>query len=175
MRTSQQLEGIETNGPLHRAPSVPPSAKGSATWSARLKRVGLLALVSIVTLNFWTGSPLVALWLGSRVQGSGRLSMLVVAVVVLTIGALSLTLIRVLNSLSQAYERLMGRPSRRREASWLRGRDVERLEFQRERGAPAARLSALDVILVVSAVVPFIAFEVWFFFFASDPIPKWAF
>jgi len=143
--------------------------------SGRLKRVGVLALISIVTLNFWTGSPLIALWLGSRVQGSGDLTMLVVAVVVLTIAALSLALIRVLNSLSAAYDRLTGRPKRRRETSWLRSRDVERLDFQKQRGAPAARLSPVDIILVVSVVVPVVLFEFWFFFYASDPIPKWAF
>lgn len=140
-----------------------------------LQRVGLLALITIVTLNFWTGSPLVALWLGSRVQGSGRLTMLVVAVVVLTVGALSLGLIRVLNSLTDAYDRLTGRARGRRETSWLRSRDVERLDFQRQRDAPATRPSAVDIILVLSVVVPFVLFEVWFLLWASDPIPKWAF
>jgi hypothetical protein len=42
-------------------------------------------------------------------------------------------------------------------------------------GASLARLSPVDVILVVSVVVPFVLFEIWFFFYASDPIPKWAF
>jgi hypothetical protein len=165
---------MEVGRPVDRAPSVSSSLKGSG-WLARLERVGVLSLISILTLNFWTGSPLFALWLGSRVQGSGRLTMLVVAVILVTIGVLSLVLIRALNSLTQAYDRLTGRPSRRREASWLRSRDVERLDLQKERGAPEARPSAVDIILVVSVVVPFVAFEIWFFFYASDPIPKWAF
>ena len=140
-----------------------------------MERAGLLALISILTLNFWTGSPLFALWLGSRVQGSGRLSMLVVAVILVTIGALSLVLIRMLNSLTHAYNRLTGRPVRRRETSWLRSRDIERLDLQRERGAPEVRLTAVDFILVASVVVPIVGFEIWFFVYASDPIPKWAF
>ena len=120
----------------------------------RLKRVGLLALITIVTLNFWTGSPLLALRLGSWVQGSGGLTMLVVTVVVLTVGMISLVLIKVLNSLTVAYDELTGRPIRRRETAWLRSRDVERLDFQRQRGAPAARVSAVDIVLVLSVVVP---------------------
>jgi hypothetical protein len=165
---------VETGRPVGRRTSVanlPPIL----SWPIRLKRIGVLALITIVTFNLWTGSPLVALWLGSRVQGSGRLTMLVVAVVVVAVGVLSLALVRVLNSLTHAYDRLTGRPRRRRETAWLRSRDVERLDLQKERGASAARLSPVDVILVLSVVVPFVAFEIWFFFYASDPIPKWAF
>jgi hypothetical protein len=101
--------------------------------------------------------------------------MMVVAVVVLAVGAVSLVLIRALNSLTEAYDKLTGRPRRRRETAWLRSRDIERLDLQRERGNPSARLSAVDFILVISVVVPVVLFEFWFFLYASDPIPKWAF
>jgi hypothetical protein len=101
--------------------------------------------------------------------------MLVVAVVVISFGFVSLALVRILNSLTYRYDHLTGRPRRRRETAWLRSRDIERLDFQRQRGGSAARLSAVDYILVVSAVVPVVAFELWFFLYATDPIPKWAF
>ena len=35
----------------------------------RAKRFGLAALMAFLALNIWTGSPLLALWIGSRVQG----------------------------------------------------------------------------------------------------------
>ena len=35
----------------------------------RAKRYGLAALIAFVALNVWTGSPLLALWIGSQVQG----------------------------------------------------------------------------------------------------------
>jgi hypothetical protein len=142
---------------------------------ARLQRAGILALITIVTLNFWTGSPLVALWVGSRVQGSGRLTMLVVAVVVVVFAVISFLLLGLLNTLSETYDRMVGRPKRRKETAWLRSRDIERLDYQRERGAQTARLTVVDVILVLSVVVPIVVFEIWFFVYASDPIPKWAF
>jgi hypothetical protein len=34
-----------------------------------LKRYGLAALTAFIALNIWTGSPLLALWIGSQVQG----------------------------------------------------------------------------------------------------------
>ena len=38
----------------------------------RLKRLGLVALMAFLALNVWTGSPLLSLWIGSRIQGSAR-------------------------------------------------------------------------------------------------------
>ena len=38
----------------------------------RLKRFLLAALMAVLVLNIWTGGPLLALWLGSRVQGRAR-------------------------------------------------------------------------------------------------------
>ena len=35
----------------------------------RAKRFGLAALMAFLALNIWTGSPLLALWIGSQVQG----------------------------------------------------------------------------------------------------------
>ena len=39
--------------------------------SDRAKRFLLAALMALLVLNLWTGGPLLALWLGSRVQGDG--------------------------------------------------------------------------------------------------------
>jgi hypothetical protein len=37
----------------------------------RLRSLALVAAMAVVTLNLWTGAPLLALWIGSRVQGGG--------------------------------------------------------------------------------------------------------
>src|SRR2546427_13051068 len=43
---------------------------------ARLRRAGLVAAMSVVGMNIWTGNPLLALWVGSRAVGStGTLTM----------------------------------------------------------------------------------------------------
>ena len=50
----------------------------------RAKRLLLLALMSLAAVNLFTGAPLFAIWVGSRVQGdSGGLTMTAVLVVVL--------------------------------------------------------------------------------------------
>lgn len=133
----------------------------------RLKRVGLVCLMSLTTLNVWTGSPLLALWVGSRVQGAGPPSMAAVGVVAVVLGALSLALVRLLAVLDGAYERLTGRGSRvRQHVPWLRSMRGERSHEQRH----ARDLSPLEVVLVVSVVVAVVAFEIWFFFFSGSPI-----
>src|SRR5205085_1733959 len=49
---------------------------------ARLRRAGMVAVMSVVGLNIWTGNPLLALWVGSRVVGAqGTISMGAVALV----------------------------------------------------------------------------------------------
>src|ERR687892_990115 len=40
-----------------------------ATIAAVAKRFGLAALMAFLALNVWIGSPLLALWIGSRIQG----------------------------------------------------------------------------------------------------------
>jgi hypothetical protein len=144
------------------------SAEGSApTPVARVKRVVLVCLMAITTINVWTGGPMLALWVGSRVQGSGSPSMGAFAVVGLTLGAVSLALVRLLSRLEAVYDRITGRERGvRRHVPWLRSMRGERsYEDKRERG-----LSPLDVILVVSVVAVVVAFEIWFFFFSGSPI-----
>jgi hypothetical protein len=53
----------------------------------RLQRVGILAAMGVVTLNIWTGAPLLGLWVGSRVAPDSGISMLAVFVIAVVIGA----------------------------------------------------------------------------------------
>src|SRR3954462_2247697 len=89
---------------------------------ARLKRAGLLAAMSATALNVWTGSPLAALWVGSRVQGSSQQpTMAPVAVVAVSLGAFSFVLLKLLRGLGGIYDRMTGRrPTIREHVPWLR-------------------------------------------------------
>ena len=53
----------------------------------RLQRVGIVAAMGVVTLNIWTGAPLLGLWVGSRVAPDSGISMLAVFVIAVVIGA----------------------------------------------------------------------------------------
>ena len=118
----------------------------------------------------WTGSPLAALWIGSRVQGSGPPQMGAVAVVVAVMGAITFALIRLLRRLGNAYDKLIGMPAPRRQHSpWLRSLRGEREEIH---DPDRHALSALEIVLVAMVIVAVVAFEVWFFFFSTSPIDQ---
>jgi hypothetical protein len=133
----------------------------------RLKRVGLLSAMALATLNAWTGSPLMAVWVGSRVQGSGPPQMGPIFVVAVTMGVISFALVKLLRVLGNAYDRLTGRtPSIRAHTPWLRSmRDGRPHET-----AGDTTMSALDIVLVCSVLMAVVAFEIWFFFFSPSPI-----
>ena len=109
-------------------------------FSWRVKRVGLVCAMMLASGNAWIGSPLAALWVGSRVQGSGPPAMSAIGVVAVVMGALSFTIIRLLNMLSVAYDRLLGLPARRRRQSpWMRSLRGEREDFSRPRARSPVR------------------------------------
>jgi hypothetical protein len=135
----------------------------------RLERVALVGLMVLATLNIWTGGPLLALWIGSRVQNEGPPSMLAVGVAAVSLGVITYVLVRLLARLDAFYGHLTGRPSSvRRHVPWLRSMRGERPHVQRH----ARDLSALERVLVVSVVVVVALFEVWFFFYSPSPIDQ---
>ena len=123
--------------------------------------------MGLAAMNVWTGSPLFALWVGSRVQGDGPPSMAAVAVVAIVLAVVSLLLVRLLGWLGARYEELSGQVSTvRTHAPWLRSMRGEREAYPGER----PRLTTLERILVGTVIVAVGAFEVWFFFFSGSPI-----
>jgi hypothetical protein len=140
----------------------------SSSWD-RMKRVGLTCLMAVTSVNIWTGSPLLAVWVGSRVQGSGPPSMAAVGVVAVTLAALSLALVKLLSGLDAIYDRLTGQGSTvRRHVPWLRSMRGERPHEDR----PERSFSPLEVILIACVVVAVLLFEIWFFFFSGSPIDQ---
>ncbi len=133
----------------------------------RLEKVGLIAAMAIVALNIWTGAPLLGVWVGSRVAPSSGISMLAVAVVALTIGAVAFALVRVLAVLQATHDRLTGhQPAVRRHTPWLRAMSGDR---PHETGGVQAPLSAAEYVMVIVVVLGVAAFEVWFFFYSGSP------
>jgi hypothetical protein len=129
------------------------------------KRLLLVALMGLAAVNLFTGAPLFAIWVGSRVQGgSGALSMTAVFVVVLVMALVCWALIWALSAMGSKHDELAGRPAGRRQSPWMRA-------FNSPSGrAEGASLRALDKILVGAVVLAALAFEAWFFFFAGSSI-----
>jgi len=135
--------------------------------TGRLKQAATLATMSVTALNVYTGSPLLGLWVGSRVQGDGPASMPAIFVMLAVFLGTSLILVRILAALGRMYDRLSGRPAQTRQHTpWLRSMRGER---PREVGA-GYQLAALDYLMIGSVIVLAAAFEIWFFFYSGSPI-----
>lgn len=130
------------------------------------KRIALAAAAAFVTVNIWTGAPLVALWVGSQTAGPTGLSMTAVGVVVVVLLALVLALTALLGRINARYDRLTGRTHDRRVSPWMRSMRSEREAYARERQGT----SAIERVVVYSVSVAVLVFNVWFFFFAGSPV-----
>jgi hypothetical protein len=152
--------------------ALPPSPSDGERAAAqtrvpRLKRALMAAAAALISINLWTGAPLLALWIGSQVVGSTVLSMTAVVVVVVVLAILMFALALALTWLNGAYDRLTGRTSRESRMTWLRGVGVEPGE-PLEVGITS---NALERIVMASVYVAVITLLVWFFAFAGSPLP----
>jgi hypothetical protein len=134
----------------------------------RLKRFGLAALMAFLALNVWTGSPLLALWIGSRIQGEEtQPSMGAFVAVVVCLALFSFLLYQALKRVSWAYQEATGTvPTVRTHAPWLRSMRGERPDYP----GSTARIGGAERIVVAVVIVAAAAFETWFFFFSGSPI-----
>ena len=136
--------------------------------SGRLKPILLAAAMAFLALNVWTGSPLLAVWLGSKVQGEeSQPSMGAYAVVILALIAFSWGLYQLLKLVMGAYQDATGTtPTVRSHAPWLRSMRGERPDYR----GNTSRISGAEKIVVVTVLIAATAFEIWFFFFSGSSI-----
>ena len=132
-----------------------------------LKKVGLLKASALCSINLWTGAPLLAVWIGSKVQGSlNNLSMIAVFSVIVVLAGTVFGLALLLTWLNVQYDVLSGRPVVARQTSpWLRSMRDERDDAtQRKYG-----IGGIERVVIICAVAGILAFEAWFFFIAGSP------
>ena len=113
--------------------------------------------MAFLALNVWTGSPLLALWIGSRIQGEeSQPSMGAFVAVIVCLVAFSWGLYQLLKLTTHAYQQATGtQPTVRTHAPWLRSMRGERPEYNRA----AARISGAEKIVVASVILAAIVFE----------------
>jgi hypothetical protein len=131
----------------------------------RLKRALLAGATAFITVNVWTGCPLFALWVGSRVSNSHILSMAAVGVVVVVLAALELVMLLALAWLNNIYDELTGRPPAERRATWLRSMRAEPEGHVSQR----VGITTIERIIMVNVWLAVIALAVWWAFFAGPP------
>ena len=122
--------------------------------------------MGVVTLNIWTGAPLLGLWVGSLVAPDSGISMGAVFVVIVVIAVAVWVLMLILGRLQLAHAEAGGRPVARRQTTWLRPMSGERTHGK---GAEAPHLTSADYVVVGVVILAIAAFEVWFFFYAGSP------
>jgi hypothetical protein len=135
-----------------------------------LKKMGLVTASALCSINLWTGAPLFAVWVGSKVQGSfNSLSMTAVFAVIAILAVTVFALGYLLTWLNTKYDELTGRPAVARQTSpWLRSMRDERDDaVQRKYG-----IGGIERVVVICAIAGVLAFEVWFFFFAGSSLPN---
>jgi len=134
------------------------------------KKVGLVAGSALCAINIYTGAPLLAVWVGSKLQHSlTGLSMTAVFSVIVVLAAVVFLLAFALNWFNAKYDELTGRPSAARHTSpWLRSMRDEREEDVRRKFG----ISPIERVVVISVIACVLAFEIWFFFFAGSSLPN---
>jgi hypothetical protein len=119
------------------------------------------ALIALVSGFLFPGVPLLALWVGSRVQTEVGLSMAAVAITLGMLIVTSLPLYKALTHLNAAYDEAVRRTRPRRQLPWQ-----EPLSGKRRAIASQQPLSAIECIVVATVVAAVLAFALWFFFLA---------
>jgi hypothetical protein len=135
--------------------------------SSPIERFAILTATAFISINVWTGAPLLAVWVGSRVQGNQDLSMTGVFAVVVVLGIIEAILGKLLAMLSFRYDEITGRdPTEHRTSPWLRSMSGEREQDYRAK----AGVSGVEKVLAISVALAIVALEIWFFFFAGSSI-----
>jgi hypothetical protein len=138
-------------GPIEGDLAVP--QQGGSRPSATLKRAVMAAVTAFMTINIWTGAPLLALWVGSRVVGRGTLSMAAVGVVLVVLAVVEFV--------------LAGRPRIEHRPTWLRSMRAEAEVHVGER----VGITLLERIVMINVYLAVITLIAWWVFFAGPPTP----
>jgi hypothetical protein len=134
----------------------------------RLKRAAMAGATAFVTVNMWTGCPLLALWVGSQAVGRGALSMGAVGLVVVVLAVLVFAFALALTWLNNVYDELVGRPRAERRARWLRSMRAEDEGYVSQR----VGITLLERIVMINVYLCMIAFAAWYVFLAGAPSPS---
>jgi hypothetical protein len=130
--------------------------------------IGLALLVVMVVGSFilWLAVPLGWLWVGSKINQSLDPSFGAYVAIAIGIPATMLVLFTLLRRVDAAHQELTGTLSDAKPVPppWRRS-----MRDERNMHAPT---SALDIILVATAIAAGLVLLVWFAFFAGSPLPK---
>jgi hypothetical protein len=125
----------------------------------------IAALMLLAAFSLWTVIPLGWIWIGSKLSNTQAPSagpyMLVFVGIVVSI----VVVVLVLGWLNRLYEALVGTTEI----------EVERVRLWRSLSdelRPQHRWKVMEVVLLASVLVAFVALAIWFFALAGSPLPN---
>lgn len=136
------------------------------TQSRGLAAVGLIVVMVMGSFTLWLAVPLGWLWAASKVNQSLDPSFGAYAAIAVGIPTTMLILFMLLRRVDAAHRELTGTliDPKPVPPPWRRS-----MRDERNMHAPT---SALDIILVATAVAAGLVLLVWFLFFAGSPLPQ---
>jgi hypothetical protein len=124
-----------------------------------LKRATMAAVTALLTVNVWTGCPLLALWVGSRTVGAGDLSMRAVVVVLVVLALLEGAMLLLLAWLTGVYDEMIGLRRSESEATWIRRLCVPPQAIRARR---RLELTSVEGVVVINVYVAVVTLVVWY-------------
>ncbi len=147
-----------------------PAAEGlQEEHGTRLQRIALVTGSALCAINIWTGAPLLAVWVGSKLQKDATgLSMSAIFAVIVVLAVMVGLLAWALSWFNAKYDEVSGREAAGRYTSpWLRSMRGERdMDVRRKFG-----ISMVERVVIVCVIGAVLALEIWFFFFAGSSLP----
>lgn len=145
------------------------ATRGKEAVAIRAKEAAAFALIVAMVLGslvLWMAVPLGWLWVASRINQSLDPSFTAYAAVAIGIPVTMMLVFQGLRRLDMAHRALTGTATggKRTPPPWLRS-----MREERDVRTPT---SALDVILVATAIAAGLVLVAWFFLFAGSPLPS---
>jgi hypothetical protein len=131
----------------------------------RLAATGIAGVMLIAAFSLWTVIPLGWVWIGSQLSKTQAPSAGPYALVFFGIVVSIILVVLLLAWLNRLYEHLIGTT----EVHVERVRLWRSLSDERRR---RHRWSVMEVVLLLSVLVAFVAMGIWFLFIAGSPLPS---
>jgi hypothetical protein len=140
------------------------SSRGSIGPHRHAAGVGLVLVMAAGSVVMWLVSPVVWLWIASRMTNSSQPSLGPYLLVLVGMVLTAVVIGKFLGVVNRAHMRVTGRLHDKREhATWNRSMRGERTSVN-DRGV-------LEQVMLISVGCALVAFGIWFFGFAGSSLP----
>jgi uncharacterized membrane protein YgcG len=143
----------------------PSSTRSSVGPHRHVAGFGLVVVMAAGSIVMWLVSPVVWLWIASRMTSSSQPSLGPYLLVLVGMVLTAVVIGKFLGIVNRVHMRVTGRLTNRRDhATWNRSMRGER--------KPANDRGVLEQVMLISVGCALVLFGVWFFAFAGSSLPS---